>query len=313
MTAIRPLTNAVKAVIDAVVGVLRAGAATMAGLAGAFLNSGRAIMTGLVNGIKAVYGLVTSSIAQTRQLATAAVASGATWLVTGGRSVITGLVNGIKAVYGTVTSAIAATKGLATAATSAASSWLPAAGRAVIAGLVNGIKGSGGSITGALGWVKQTILGYFSGASSWLYNAGVQIIEGLASGIRAAAGRAISAAQNIVDSVKSIAAKANPFMVVPPGAPGAAPAPLPAAMSAATSATGVEAYGSTPGGGGVVGYTSRKPLVKLAIPGLQQLTAGAGPVEVHVYIGDTELRGIVRTEIRTDNRNTSRVLTAGRR
>jgi hypothetical protein len=69
------------------------------------------------------------------------------------------------------------------------------------------------------------------------------------------------------------------------------------------------AYGA--GGGGVVGYRAPvTPKIQLQPPaGFQQVEP---QFEVKVFIGDQELKGMVRTEIRGANRETVRVVRGGR-
>ncbi|HEY3021024.1 MAG TPA: hypothetical protein VGJ32_12575, partial [Solirubrobacteraceae bacterium] len=86
--------------------------------------------------------------------------------------------------------------------------------------------------------------------------------------------------------------------------PQAGPAPAAAAQA------GLLGAGAAGGlaGAAPIGYRLRRAVAGLAPP-----AAAAPQLEVRVFIGDTELRGIVRTEVRQADERTAQVLLAGAR
>jgi hypothetical protein len=94
----------------------------------------------------------------------------------------------------------------------------------------------------------------------------------------------------------------NPFSAIPTAAPAAV------AGSGGPGGVSTMALGA-PSGGGMLG--SGLGVRPLSLPAVGAPTIEPAPIEVRVYIGDEELRGIVRTEVVRVDTGTARTLLAG--
>ena len=111
----------------------------------------------------------------------------------------------------------------------------------------------------------------------------------------------------ILERIRKAIAKvqAASAAVKPPGTGKAAGAPAPAGPTAAPYAAG--------GAGGLAGPVTPGMRLRRALAGVELAPAVEPELEVRVYIGDTELRGIVRTEVVSSQTGLARTLIAGAR
>ena len=193
-------------------------------------------------------------------------------------------------------------KSLIQAAIDGLVSFLSDAGGRIIRSFVNGIKGALGLVTAAVGNIKDRVTDAFSGAASWLVSAGGDIIRGLINGIKALAGEAADAAKDVVrgaiDAAKGALHIGSPSRVF-------------------------MEMGRNISQGLALGISQSAGLAARASAGLAAGTLGAGggmtlgtpshPLEVRVFIGDTELKGLVRSQIVDANTGIARTLLAGAR
>jgi phage-related protein len=223
-------------------------------------------------------------------------------------SIVTAAMNAlVSAIRGAIGLAIAAANAIATGVRnvfSGAIGWLTAAGHAIVQGLSNALRGALGLATSAGRAIETGIKGVFSGASGWLYAAGRAIVQGLVNGIESMIGTAVGA----VERLSSLAQKAFGLL-----------------NKLHSPSKVYEGYGRQIVQGLALGITRNAGLVANAlgslggpVPGVgvaqpAALYAGGGAVEVNVYIGEQELRGLVRTEIVDSNSGLARTLLAGNR
>ncbi|HKE79053.1 MAG TPA: phage tail tape measure protein [Solirubrobacteraceae bacterium] len=181
--------------------------------------------------------------------------------------------------------------------------WGKSVGGWVKQGVVDGLVGIGLGAWGLVDNVWQmlndnskTIIGWGKSVGGWL-KAGI-----------------LAALKGLKDAIKSLLRKALPGPLEKiAGLRSAAPVPgpAPAPQSGLRAAAGPQAAGTA--GGGLAGPAPVGYQLRRALSGLTPAAAAAGqqPLEVRVFIGDTELRGIVRTEVRTADNRTAQTLLAG--
>lgn len=188
--------------------------------------------------------------------------------------------------------------------------------KAALSGFVSWLAGIAGTIGS---WVGR-IVDAFRGLDDPV-QAGVAAIKGALNGLvsflAGLVGRVASEARAVANAIK---------------------APINAVLSAWNSLSftvpkitlpSVKIAGHKIGGGSFGGFSIAFPNIPLLAEGgivtgptlamlgeagreaVVPLDAGAPPIEVRVYIGDTELKGMVRTEVRTANNRTAQVLLGG--
>jgi hypothetical protein len=246
-----------------------------------------------------------------------AIKSAITSALTAIRTAVTTAWNAVLAIIRTVGAAITAAVRLVwttitsvtTAGVNAIRNAVVAGFNAVVAAVRTAITAMVGAITGGVGRARaaatsiaNAVKGVFAGASGWLVAAGRAIVTGLVHGIESAAGAAVSAAEHLASRIKGAFA---------------------GALSIFSPSRVFMEYGRQTAAGYALGLTRAAGLVDRAVSSLvpgapgalaaPALALPAGAVEVNVYIGDQELRGIVRTEIVTDNSRVARRLLAGNR
>jgi hypothetical protein len=186
-----------------------------------------------------------------------------------------------------------------------------------IAGAVSGMIRAAGNAASALG---AAITGPLNTAAGIVKQAVAEItgaVAGIAGAIDAAAGAAGAAAARVANAIKapinSVIGAWNSLQFTVPG----------------IEIPSVTVLGHKIGGGGFPGFTVGFPNIPfLAAGGLVTgptlamvgeagpelvlpLGGGDAPIEVRVFIGETELRGLVRAEVVTQNNRTAQTLLAG--
>jgi Phage-related minor tail protein len=131
--------------------------------------------------------------------------------------------------------------------------------------------------------------------------------EGFSKMLRDSIEQTADDVERILERIRKAIAKvqAASAAVKPPSSGGRAVAPAPAGLTAAPYASGA--------GGGLAGPVSPGSRLRRALAGVELEAAAEPELEVRVYIGDTELRGIVRTEVVRGNTGLARTLLAGAR
>ena len=175
-------------------------------------------------------------------------------------------------------------------------------GRHILDGAVSGVSGIGAAVWNVIksigGWIWgafNTIWGWGQSIGNWIWDG----IKGALSGIGNALINIIKAPINAVLSAWN-ALKIGAFTIPMPG-------PIPDIHFGGIGLPNIPYLAQ---GGFVMGPTVAvlgEAGPEMVVP----LSAGNAPVEVHVYIGDQELRGMIRTEVVTAGNRTAQTLLAG--
>lgn len=250
----------------------------------------------------AIKNAITSALATIRSAITTAFTAVLSFITSVLASIRGAIVAGWSAAVSATTAGVASIRAAVTAGFNA----VVAAVRSAVSAMVSAIHAGVGAARSAAEAIVNAVKAVFGGARGALFAAGQAIIGGLADGIRAGAGAVIGAAQSVVDKVKSLISGAKGFLTGSPSrwAMGVGKSVTEGlAQGIGRNATLVDRAlsGLVPStlGATTVGTAAAEPLI------------GSSPVTVRVYIGDTELRGMVRAEIATDNTRVARRLLAG--
>jgi hypothetical protein len=206
------------------------------------------------------------------------------------------------------------------------------------AGQWGGIAGRGaGDATGSLNrgaddWITAAnrgsggILDQLGGASGQTGGIGEAIADGLTEGLKRAAGRAVAAAERMAADILAKLIRVlwifspsrvmrdkvgkNISLGVAVGIEDAAPHAMAAAGRMADGVMAASTVGSTLGTA-TRSYLAAGPLGTASAALAANDGTAQGVPAVHVYIGDTELKDMVRVELRDNRRGTRRAVTAG--
>jgi len=206
------------------------------------------------------------------------------------RSVVSAAANAASAVVRTLTSAFSAARSAVSALQSAA---------APVAGVLNALRSAASAAASVLSGPLQSAASAARAALSGL--------SGIANSIAGAMGAAASAVRSLIDAIHAI-----PSHISLPSIPGGGLiSKIPGlAMGGVVTRPTLALIGEA------------GPEVVLPLNRLAQFADGAGvsqvanlvnqaPVDVRVFIGDTELRGLVRTEVRGEQNRVAQTLLAG--
>jgi hypothetical protein len=217
---------------------------------------------------------------------------------------------------GLVSSALAAIRGALATAVFGITSAAAAIGSAIKNGILDVIATIPAAVESAVGGIAGKLWGIVKAVGEAASAIGNAIYNGVMGPVDALVG-AVSGA---LERIKGIASAAAGFVgkIVPGSAP-LPPSPTPAPSSAAAGFAGPAAaagtLGAAAGGGGLAGPID--PLARMRRQ-ISRTAGQAGAVtvvapQVRVYIGDEELRSIVRTEVGYNDDVTARVVLAGAR
>jgi len=183
------------------------------------------------------------------------------------------------------------------------------AGRAIIAAVGSGIAGAATNLFDAAVDRAKSILSGFRSIIDEAKNIGGAIIRAVASGLAGAAGFARAAANKVIDTIN--AAIPNSLNL---------PSPLPNVNLPDNPIPRLATGGTmNRSGWALVGEQgpelTRLPAGARVYPARQtaQMMGGAGTPDVHVYIGDQELKGMIRVELRDRDRGVRGAYLAGGR
>ena len=179
-------------------------------------------------------------------------------------------------------------------------------GRAIVDGVVSGLVGIGSRAWGVINNIGEWIAEKEKTITSWGVDLASALWKGITSGMS-------GIGQKVGDELKSglnavlkswNALKVKGFTIKGPG-------PLPDIHFPAVNFPNIPLLAK---GGIVTGPTlamlgERGPEAVIPLSG----SAGQGPIEVRVFIGDTELKGLVRSVVLTQDNRTAQVLLAGSR
>jgi TP901 family phage tail tape measure protein len=309
--------DAAKGIVDGFVDFFRNRLNTILQLLQLFLSplvqAATAIGTGIKNGIMGVVNTIDEAV-RAAFSATLTVIRGVVEAARAAATAVgTAIKTGIVAVVSTVDDAIRAAFNAALNLLRGLVDDARAVGERIGSAIWNGVKTGVAAVAGVGPAVASQIRGAVgdavAAASSFGSSVGSAIYRGILdalSGIGDAIRRLIPSPGDLVGAIKG----AIPGLRMAPGGGGGGTAPAPVTATAQAGMLGA----SGGAGGGLAGPVPYGAQVRRALSSIQTPTAGGGGgLEVRVYIGDTELRGIVRTEVVDSNTGLARALLAGGR
>jgi len=245
----------------------------------------------------AIKNAVTNAVTTIRNAITAGFAAVVTVVSNAMRALVAAILGAVGLAVGAATTVANGVKNVFAGAIG----WLTSAGRNIVNGLASAMRGAVGLATSAAGAIESAVKRAFAGAGSWLYSAGRNIVMGLVSGIESAIGSAVGAVEHLASLAQKAFSLKNKIF-----------SPSRVYADFGRQIVLGLAHGITRNAGLVtsaVGALGGTPTASGSSSGAPALHHGA--IEVNVYIGDTELRNLVRTEIVTDNTRVARRLLAG--
>jgi phage-related protein len=275
--------NAIKAVVttvwNAIVAAVRAALSAIQAAVTAGWNAIRGVVTSVSSAINSAVTAAWNGIRATVTAVGTALQAAVTasWNVI--RAVISAASNAARAAVAGLTAAFNTAKGAVSA----------------LAGVLHGLDGALDAVKGAAAAVAGVLRGVLTSAAN-IAKGALGPLSGIASAIAGAFNAAAGAANALASAIRSI-----PSHIKLPSMPGGG------------------LLGKLPGfeTGGVVPGPRGAPMLAVVHGGETILPASGGgagaPVHVRVFIGDTELKGLVRTEIVQSNTGLARTLLAGAR
>lgn len=194
----------------------------------------------------------------------------------GASRVVSGAIDFIRTLPGKVGAEMGKIKGRVTGAFSGAGSWLYGAGRAIMSGLLNGIKSAWESVAGylsSLGAKIKSLKGPLEKDRVLLVPEGQAIMDGLMAGLASRFGGLAGLLSGLTDAIPNVVS-------------GGSPGPSLAAAGGFTPPPGPSSPSSSAG--------SMSP-----------------SFNVKVYVGDREIKDVVRVEINEHDRSLDRRVSAG--
>lgn len=170
-----------------------------------FIEIGRNIVQGLINGIAELAGGVATKLAEIAGALKAPFDGAGGWLVSKGSALVSGLISGIGSKTGDAKTRVADLVSALRGKFATAGDWLVTKGSAFVSGLISGIGSRIGDAKSKAESVATAIKNVFSNAKSLLVSAGENIARGLASGIRAGLSWVTDAARSIADAARRVA------------------------------------------------------------------------------------------------------------
>jgi len=203
-----PVLTLLFAAIGKIIGIAVKLISTFITAATWLVNSGRKIITGLVNGLVAAWRTVTTWLTERKKAITDRFAAAVTWLVSAGRRILGGLWDGLKAIWVTVFGWIGGIRTSVRGIFAKAGGWLYDKGRAVLGGLWDGLKSIWTDITkwisGLTGWIKDH-KGPPSLDRNLLVQAGKDIMGGFFKGLKNGGLKALGVVQDITGNITDLA------------------------------------------------------------------------------------------------------------
>jgi phage-related protein len=293
-------------------------------------STGAALVGGFVDGITGAYQDVVKAVSAIKGKVTDNVTKAATWLSTQGGDAVAGLITGITDKFKDLATAAGKIAGKVKDNVTDAATWLYEKGKNATGGLIGGITDKFKDVATAAGKLAGKVKDNVTDAATWLYTKGKNAVGGLIDGIKDALDGIGTVMGKVVDAVKAPINKViglwNTLSFTVP-------------RISVPKIGGVSFHGHTifPGFGGwgvgpwkfdfpnikklAAGGVIDSPTLALVGEGkgreivtpeslLRQIVAQMVPV-VHVYIGDTELRDLVRVEAVGVDNATARAILGG--
>jgi phage-related protein len=188
----------------------------------------------------------------------------------------------------------------------------------LVSGTVRKIAELPGKVGAEVGKTKSRVTGAFSGAGSWLYSAGRAIMSGLLNGIQAAWNSVAGYLSSLAGKIKSLKGplEKDRRLLIPEGA--AIMDGLMEGLSSRFGGLAAMLSGLTDGIPQVVSGGSAPALAGGGFtpsPGPSRSSGSSGSMSpsfnVKVYVGDKEIRDVVRVEINEHDRSLDRQVSAG--
>lgn len=196
--------------------------------------------------------------------------------VQGAASLVTGTINEIAKLAGRVGSEVGKVRGKVTGAFSGAGGWLVSAGRSIMGGLLQGIKSAWENTAGylsSLGGKIKALKGPIEKDRVMLVPEGQAIMEGLLAGIESRAGVLASYLRGLTADIPQIASGPASSMALAGGGPSFLPPSSPSSSGSSASMT--------------------------------------PSFNVQVYVGDREIKDVVRVEINEHDRSLGGQVSSG--
>jgi phage-related protein len=270
-------------------------------------NQIRALVTGVW---QAITGAVTTAANATRAAATAAWNAIRTAVATAAQATQTA----VSAAWNVIRSAVSAASSAASAAVNALRAAFNAAGGAAggLRGVLSALQGGLNAAMGAAKAAAAVFTGPLEAAGKAASSA-LGPLSGIASAIAGAFNAAAGAARALTDAIRSIPSHINLPSI--PG--GGLISKLPGLAEGGIVTGPTFALVGEAGPEAVIPLNQFNALIRAAQRSGEDVPppppGGGGPVEVRVFIGDQELRGLVRHEVVTQNNRVAQTLLAGLR
>ena len=331
------LVDGVRPIAAAVTTTFNTVTSTISGALGAVRTAatavGTAIKTGVESGVTGIGAFVSSTFSGAVAIVNAAVSGARTAASAVGTAIKTGVETGLTGVGAFVSSAFTAMAGIIRGVLGAVTSAANAVGGAIKNGVEGGVSGLASAVSGVLSKIAGTISGFVGRITSAAHSIGSAIFQGIMGSVGDIAGAVWSVLnrvyQTILGWVNKIRSAASGIgSAIGSVIPGMAPAPPAEGGTQPQARAGVGApvasplgraaapqWSSGPAVGGTM-YGARSPFDSFT-RSLQRSTAAAvgavapAPTFVRVFIGDEELRGIVRTEVGHADDATARIVLSG--
>ena len=180
--------------------------------------------------------------------------------------------------------------------------WGWGAARNIWDGMLAALNGIGGAVWGVIAGIGSTIWNSLSTVYQWGWNIGRKIWDGIMGGLKGIANWIIGAIKAPINAVISAwnNLKIGGFTIKLPG-------PIPDVHFGGIDLPNLPYLAA----GGIVTRPTLAMIGESGPEAVVPLSSGGPAVQVHVFIGDTELRGMVRTEVVTENNRVAQTLLAG--
>lgn len=189
----------------------------------------------------------------------------------------------------------------------------------LVNGAINVIRGLPGRIQSALNSVRTTVINAFSGAGSWLYNAGQNLIYGIGNGIWSALQWAVNAAwnaaQRIVQGFLDALRIGSPSKVMEDQVGKMIPAGIAEGIAANTGLVDkqIQDMIGSSFNIGLPTFTTPATAATRGTDGaaLGQTTSTNPNLNVQVFVGDKEIKDVVRVAINEHDRSLGGQVSSG--
>ena len=192
-----------------------------------------------------------------------------------------------------------------------------AIGKAILDGVGNGLTGIANAVEARIDAARDAVVAAAAGAYNAAKAFGARIVDGVVDGLSGIVKRVEGIANSVADAIKkpinAVIAGWNSIVFTVPTID------IPSVTIAGHKIGGGSIGGESIGfpqipylaAGGIVTRPTLAMVGEAGPEAVIPLGATGSPVEVRVFIGDTELKGMVRTEVLTQNNRVAQTLLAG--